>query len=180
MQIKKFDIDGLFEIIPDVYGDERGYFFESFNAKMLQDEGLNLSFIQDNQSFSKKGVLRGIHFQKNPVEQGKLVRVISGQVLDIAIDLRPDSISFGKYQKIILDGELNNIIYIPEGFGHGFYAYKDSILFYKCTNIYSREHESGIVWNDPDLAIDWDVGNPVLSNKDQSLPSFKSVMETIN
>ena len=179
MQIKKFDIEGLLEIIPDVYRDERGYFFESFNEKILQQEGLNLSFVQDNQSYSEKGVLRGIHFQKKPFEQGKLVRVIMGRILDVAIDLRPGSASFGMHQKIILDSTINNMLYIPGGFGHAFYTYEDSIFFYKCTNFYSRGHEAGIVWNDPDLAIDWEVKSPVLSEKDQELPSFKSFMTTI-
>lgn len=180
MKFRKFNIKGLLEIIPEVYRDERGYFFESFNAAILEREGLYYPFVQDNQSYSIAGIIRGIHFQRKPFEQAKLVRVIQGKVLDIAVDLRPDSETFGKYQKIVLDSEINNIIFIPAGFGHGFYAIENSIFFYKCTNFYSREHETGIIWNDPDLAIDWETDNPVLSKKDRSLPTFKSFIQSIN
>jgi len=180
MQIKRFDIEGLLEIIPDIYEDDRGYFFESFNSKILQKEGLNVNFVQDNQSFSHKGILRGIHYQRKPFEQGKLVRVIKGRVLDVAVDLRSDSRTFGMHQKIILDGKTNNFLYVPEGFGHAFYTLEDSIFFYKCTNFYSKEHETGITWNDPDLAIDWNVDNPSLSDKDSALQSLKSFLGTIN
>lgn len=175
MQIRETSIKGLVEIFPRVFEDERGAFFESYNEEAYRKAGLPTHFVQDNQSFSVKGVLRGLHFQNAPFAQGKLVRVISGRVLDVAVDIRPDSPTFGKYEVFELDGKKNNLAYIPEGFAHGFVTLEDTIFSYKCTNLYSKASESGIIWNDPDLNIDWGVKDPIVSEKDVLLPTFKSL-----
>ncbi|MCF0074778.1 dTDP-4-dehydrorhamnose 3,5-epimerase [Dyadobacter sp. CY261] len=181
MQIKETSIAGLVEILPRVFEDDRGMFFESYNVEAFIKLGLPVNFVQDNQSFSKKGVVRGLHFQNAPFGQGKLVRVISGKVLDVAVDIRPDSPTFGKHEVFELSGERNNMAYIPEGFAHGFVALEDSIFSYKCTNLYSKESESGILWNDPDLNIDWGISDPIVSKKDLILPTFRSLFgELIN
>lgn len=174
MQIRKTSIEGLVEIFPRVFEDERGFFFESFNEEAFRKEGLPVNFVQDNQSFSVKGVLRGLHFQKAPFAQGKLVRVIAGRVLDVAVDIRPESPTFGKYEIFDLMASKNNMAYVPEGFAHGFVALEDSIFSYKCTNLYSKVSESGIIWNDPDLNIDWGIQQPIVSEKDLVLPRFKN------
>lgn len=175
MQVRQTAIEGLIELIPRVFEDERGYFFESYNKPLFTSLGLPMDFVQDNQSFSVKGVLRGLHMQNEPYAQGKLVRVITGQVLDIAVDLRQDSPTFGQYETFLLDAKLANMAYIPEGFAHGFVALEDSIFSYKCTNIYNKAAESGIVWNDPDLNINWGVENPIVSEKDQQLKPLREL-----
>lgn len=172
MEVKHFDIRGLVEFRPKIFNDDRGSFFESFRMDILQREGIDKSFVQDNQSFSYKNVLRGIHFQKKPHEQAKLIRVVYGKALDVAVDLRPDSDTYGKYQMVILDSVTNNMFYIPEGFGHGFLALENCILQYKCTAYYHPASDSGIIWDDPDLGIDWGIDEPILSAKDAALPSF--------
>lgn len=177
MQIRETSIAGLVEIFPRVFEDERGMFFESYNEDLFRRLGLPTNFVQDNQSFSKKGVVRGLHFQNAPFAQGKLVRVISGSVLDVAVDIRPDSPTFGKHEVFVLTSKTNNMAYIPEGFAHGFAALEDSIFSYKCTNLYSKVSESGILWNDADLGIEWGVANPIVSEKDIILPSFKALFE---
>jgi dTDP-4-dehydrorhamnose 3,5-epimerase len=169
MEFRESYIKDLFEITPKVFGDERGYFLESYNEKAFKDHGITAKFVQDNQSFSVKGVLRGLHFQRPPFAQGKLVRVISGKVLDVAVDLRKDSPTFGKYDSFILDAKKANMVYVPEGFAHGFAALEDCIFAYKCTNLYNKESEGGINWADPSLNIDWGVRNPIVSEKDQVL-----------
>ena len=173
MQVRKTAISGLFELIPRVFEDERGYFFESYNKPAFASLGLPTEFVQDNQSFSTKGVLRGLHFQSEPFAQGKLVRVITGQVLDVAVDCRPESPTFGHYETFLLDAKLANMAWIPEGFAHGFVALEDSIFSYKCTNVYNKQAEGGIRWDDPDLNIDWGISNPNVSEKDLILPSFR-------
>lgn len=175
MQIRQTAIDGLIELIPRVFEDERGYFFESYNKSLFTSLGLPMEFVQDNQSFSVKGVLRGLHMQNEPFAQGKLVRVISGQVLDVAVDLRPDSPTFGQYESFLLDARLANMAYIPEGFAHGFVALEDSVFSYKCTNLYNKASESGIRWNDPDLHINWGISDPIVSEKDQELKLLREV-----
>ena len=175
MQVRHTAIEGLIELTPRVFGDERGHFFESYNKPVFESLGLPMDFIQDNQSFSTKGVLRGLHFQNEPFAQGKLVRVITGRVIDVAVDLREDSPTFGQHEKFILDSTLNNMVWIPEGFAHGFVTLEDSIFSYKCTNVYSKASESGVIWNDPDLQIDWEVENPLVSEKDLLLASFRSL-----
>ena len=175
MQIRETSIAGLVELTPRVFNDERGMFFESYNEQIFKQLGLPTNFVQDNQSFSIKGVVRGLHFQKAPFAQGKLVRVISGKVLDVAVDIRPESPTFGQHEIFELSSEKNNIAYIPEGFAHGFVALEDSVFSYKCTNIYNKESESGILWNDADLNINWGVENPIVSEKDAILPTFKAI-----
>lgn len=176
MQVRQTAIEGLIELIPRVFEDERGHFFESYNKPLFVSLGLPMDFVQDNQSFSVKGVLRGLHMQHSPFAQGKLVRVITGQVLDVAVDLRPDSPTFGQYETFLLDAKLANMAYIPEGFAHGFVALEDSIFSYKCTNVYNKASESGIIWNDPDLNINWGVKNPIVSEKDQELKTLREVL----
>lgn len=175
MEFRKSSIEGLIEIQPKIFGDSRGYFFESYRYDLFKDNGISEVFIQDNQSFSTKGVLRGLHYQKDPFGQGKLVRVISGKVLDVAVDLRPNSPTYGQHEKVVLDAELNNMFYVPPGFAHGFYTIEDAIFSYKCTNVYNKESEGGILWNDPDLNIDWGVSQPNVSEKDLILSSFKDL-----
>lgn len=175
MQVRETAIDGLIELIPRVFEDERGYFFESYNKSLFASLGLPMDFVQDNQSFSVKGVLRGLHMQNEPFAQGKLVRVISGQVLDVAVDLRANSPTFGRYETFLLDAKLANMAYIPEGFGHGFVALEDSVFSYKCTNVYNKQAESGILWNDPDLNIDWGISDPIVSEKDQELKLLRDL-----
>lgn len=177
MQIRETSIAGLVEIIPRVFQDDRGFFFESYNEELFKKLGLPTNFVQDNQSFSIKGVVRGLHFQNAPFAQGKLVRVISGRVLDVAVDIRPDSPTFGKHEVFELRSDTNNMAYVPEGFAHGFVALEDSVFSYKCTNFYNKGAESGLLWNDPDLGIDWGVENPIVSEKDIILPTFKELFE---
>ena len=177
MQIRETSIAGLVELIPRIFEDERGAFFESYNEEVFQKAGLPTSFVQDNQSFSVKGVLRGLHYQNAPFAQGKLVRVIVGRVIDVAVDLRPESPTFGQYELFELDAKRNNMAYIPEGFAHGFAALEDSVFSYKCTNLYSKACEAGIIWNDPTLNITWGVAQPIVSEKDIELPTFKSLFE---
>lgn len=174
MQLRKTKIEGLVEIIPVLLQDERGWFMESYNKEKFDDLELNVDFVQDNLSFSKEGVLRGIHFQNKPFEQGKLVKVIEGEVLDVAVDLRPNSPTFGQYESVVLSAKEQNMFYIPEGFGHGFIALKDSYLFYKCTKTYKKEYDSGIAFDDPDVGIEWGHGSPITSDKDKNLQSFQA------
>lgn len=180
MEFRKTSIEGLIEIFPRKFNDERGYFFESYQQAAFQANGIPEIFVQDNQSFSTAGVLRGLHLQHAPFAQGKLVRVITGKVLDVAVDIRPNSPTFGKHEKFILDADLCNMAYIPEGFAHGFVALEDSIFSYKCTNYYNKSSESGLLWNDTDLQIDWGVENPNISEKDLVLPTLKEFMKIRN
>jgi len=179
MEFKFSHIEGLVEIFPKIFTDERGYFLESYNATAFAKQGLDLTFVQDNHSFSHKGVMRGLHLQKKPFEQGKLIRVISGKVIDVVVDIRKNSKTFGQTASFILDDKKHNMLYVPEGFAHGFATFEDSIFVYKCTKGYSKEAESGILWNDPQLNIDWQVENPLVSDKDKMLPTFEELMKTI-
>ena len=153
-EFKKCPIEGLYEIQPKVFGDKRGYFFEVYSEKDFNAAGLNMVFVQDNQSASTKGVLRGLHFQtKHP--QGKLVRAVEGKVYDVAVDLRKGSATFGRYYGVVLDSEKQNQFYIPKGFAHGFYVLTESAVFaYKCTDFYHPEDDAGLMWNDPKIGID--------------------------
>lgn len=177
MKIIETGFDGLFELEPNVFGDSRGYFFESYRRKTFVDLGIKQDFVQDNESFSVKGTLRGLHYQCAPHAQAKLVRVTKGKVLDVALDIRKDSPTFGKHHTVLLDAEKHNMFLIPEGFAHGFLALEDSIFSYKCSNYYNKESEGGILWNDPILEIKWDVENPIVSEKDQDLPKFAAYKE---
>ncbi|MFU0828722.1 MAG: dTDP-4-dehydrorhamnose 3,5-epimerase [Lachnoclostridium sp.] len=169
----KGEIEGLYIIEPKCFGDNRGYFMETYNYKDFKAAGIDCVFVQDNQSMSKKGVLRGLHFQKEH-PQGKLVRVIKGKVFDVAVDLRTDSPTYGKWQGIILSDENKRQFYIPEGFAHGFLVLSDVAEFeYKCTEFYHPEDQCGIMWNDPDLGIKWPIEKDVeliLSEKDTKQP----------
>ncbi|WPP49237.1 dTDP-4-dehydrorhamnose 3,5-epimerase [Catalinimonas niigatensis] len=180
MHIEKTSIEGLVELFPDVFGDERGYFLETYHIEKFRSLGLDYTFLQANQSFSKKGALRGLHFQNAPYQQGKLVRVVTGKVLDVAVDLRPGSPTYGQYKTFVLDGKLSNMAFVPEGFAHGFLTLEDAVFTYQCTNVYHKASESGVIWNDPDLNIDWElekygITEPIVSEKDLALPSFKEI-----
>ena len=174
MEIKCTEIPGLLIIQPKIFYDARGYFFESYNADKFANAGIDVRFVQDNESKSMKGVLRGLHFQKPPFAQGKLVRVMKGAVLDVAVDLRKGSSTYGKWASIQLSESNKFMYWIPAGMAHGFLTLEDNtVFFYKCTNVYNKESEGSIRWNDPDLGIDWGYDNPLLSAKDQEAPLFK-------
>ena len=167
-------ISGVLLIEPKVYEDTRGSFFESFNDRFLSEAGINLKFVQDNQSISKKGVIRGLHFQRHPNEQGKLVRVIKGSVIDVALDLRPGSPTFGRHFDVELNDRNKKLLWIPPGFAHGFSVLEeDTIFLYKVTNYYHAASETGIIYNDIDLNINWGVKESIVSEKDKVLPTFK-------
>jgi len=164
------EIEGVYIISPIVFGDNRGYFMETYNYNEFKEAGLDMVFVQDNQSKSKKGVLRGLHFQKTH-PQGKLVRVIEGEVFDVAVDLRKDSKTYGKWVGVILSKDNKKQFYIPEGFAHGFLVLSDEAEFtYKCTDFYHPEDEGGIAWNDPDIGVKWPmegIEKVILSDKDK-------------
>ena len=176
MKIIKTPIDGLIVIEPRIFGDDRGYFFESFSERDFAEAVGPVRFVQDNESKSRYGVVRGLHFQKAPYAQSKLVRVVSGAVLDVAVDLRKGSPTFGQYFGVELTGENHRQFFIPKGFAHGFSVLSEEVVFqYKCDEFYHPEAEGAIAWNDPDLAIDWriPVADIILSAKDSRNPLFK-------
>ena len=174
MKIITTPIDGLVVYEPSVFADGRGYFFESWNKSFFNSCGLDINFDQDNQSSSKKNVLRGLHFQNPPYEQGKLVRVVHGSVLDVVVDLRKKSSTYGKNFTIKLSSLNKKIFWIPPGFAHGFLSLEDDTIFcYKCTGSYNKNAECTLLWNDPILDIDWGINNPILSTKDLQGVSFK-------
>ena len=169
------DIEGLYVIEPKVFGDHRGYFMETYHYEDFKAAGLPMVFVQDNQSSSGKGVLRGLHFQKKH-PQGKLVRILSGTVYDVVVDLRKASPTYGKYYGVVLSAENKKMLYVPEGFAHGYLVLSDTAEFmYKCTDFYHPEDEGGIIWNDPEVGIDWllDGMEPILSEKDLKHPTLK-------
>lgn len=168
------EIEGLILLVPRIFDDERGYFIESFNQKVFNEiVGKEVNFVQDNQSVSKTGVLRGLHFQKPPFAQGKLVRVSKGSALDVAVDLRANSSTYGKHISVHLTAENCHQLWIPEGFAHGFLALEEDTVFqYKCTNYYDPQSESTLAWNDPDIGIDWQIDSPLLSPKDLNCEAF--------
>lgn len=176
MQVIETGIAGLVEIIPTVYNDDRGWFYELYKEADFARHGIQYTFLQENQSFSKKGVIRGLHAQRAPFSQAKLVTVFAGKVIDVAVDLRKNSPTFGKAYTCVLDAAMHNMLMIPEGFAHGFSALEDSIFYYKCSQVYNREAEIGIRWDDPDLNIDWQVSHPVVSDKDRMLPTLKELL----
>lgn len=177
MNVIKTDIEGVVIIEPKVFGDNRGYFFESFNAREFEAQtGQKIDFVQDNESKSCYGVVRGLHFQKGDKAQSKLVRVVSGAVLDVAVDIRPDSPTFGKYVSVELTAENHRQFFIPKGFAHGFAVLSlEAVFQYKCDEFYCPEAEGAIAWDDPDLAIDWRIPaeDVVLSEKDKKHPRLK-------
>ena len=175
MKITKAKIPDLLIIEPEVFYDQRGYFYESYNKKKFILADIDCEFMQDNQSMSEKNVLRGLHFQKPPFAQSKLVRVIKGSVLDIAVDIRKKSFFYGKYVSIVLSEHNKLMFWIPQGFAHGFLSLEDDTIFsYKCTQIYNKKSEHTILWNDTDLNIDWGVNNPIVSEKDKKATYFKN------
>lgn len=176
MTIEHFDIEGPLLLQPRVFTDERGCFFESFNKDVFESMGLPTDFHQDNQSISHKGVIRGLHFQTPPWEQGKLVRVVTGRVVDIALDIRRNSSTFGKHIRVELSGLTQASLWIPPGFAHGFSVLEDNTVFmYKCTKPYHPASERGLLWNDPGLGIDWGIASPIVSEKDSHLQLFKNL-----
>lgn len=179
MKIEETYLEGCFVITPKVFEDSRGYFFESFNLKAFQlATGIDVHFVQDNQSKSSTGVLRGLHFQTGEHAQAKLVQVIKGKVLDVCVDLRWDSPTFGKHVSVILDDINRKQLYVPKGFAHGFVVLEDDTIFaYKCDNYYNKDAESGILYNDPTLNIDWNFPEDqlILSEKDVILPTFETL-----
>jgi dTDP-4-dehydrorhamnose 3,5-epimerase len=176
VNITETNIDGLVIIEPKVFGDARGYFMETFQKNTFNSKVTETEFIQDNESKSSKGVLRGLHFQLPPYQQAKLVRVIEGEVLDVAVDLRKDSKTYGQHYSILLSGENKKQFFVPRGFAHGFVVLSETAIFsYKVDNLYAPTHDSGILWNDETLNIDWNIDIELvqLSEKDKNLSSFK-------
>ena len=174
MKLRETGLEGCVVIEPTVFDDGRGYFFESFNQKTFEEKtGIHIPFVQDNQSLSHRGILRGLHFQKSPHAQGKFVRVITGAVLDVALDIRKDSPTYGQFVAEELTASNKRMLFIPPGFAHGFATLEDNTIFtYKCTDYYHPEAEGGILWNSPSLNIPWRLDNPVLSAKDEQLTDF--------
>jgi len=172
----KTNIEGVYVIEPLIFGDSRGYFMETYNYNDFKLGGLDVTFVQDNQAKSKRGVLRGLHFQKK-YPQGKLVRVISGEVFDVAVDLRKDSKTYGKWVGVILSAENNKQFFVPRGFAHGYLVLSETAVFvYKCDEFYHPEDEGGLIWNDETVGIKWpDVGKIILSEKDKKNPRFKEL-----
>jgi dTDP-4-dehydrorhamnose 3,5-epimerase len=178
MKIRETGLKGCLVLEPSVFDDGRGYFFESFNQKTFEEKiGIHISFVQDNQSMSQRGVLRGLHFQKGEHAQAKLVRVLKGKVLDVAVDIRPNSPTFGNVFSVVLSEENQKQLFVPRGFAHGFSVLEDeTVFFYKCDNYYHKESEGGIIYNDSQLNIDWKLEEKeiILSEKDKVLPNFNS------
>jgi dTDP-4-dehydrorhamnose 3,5-epimerase len=174
MEIVKTKISDLYIIKPRVFEDERGYFFESYNKQAFIQLGIDQNFVQDNESMSQKGVVRGLHFQRPPFAQGKLVRVMQGAVLDVAVDIRTGSPTYGEWVSVELTQHNKWMYWIPPGFAHGFSALEDNtVFFYKCTNVYNSESEGSIRWDDPDLNIDWKVKEPIVKERDKHSTLFR-------
>lgn len=175
MHVTRNHLDGLLLIEPRVFGDARGFFFETWHRQRYRDLGIDADFVQDNLSFSRRGILRGLHYQK-PASQGKLVMVLQGEVFDVAVDLRRKSSTFGQWHGVTLSAENKHQFYIPPGFAHGFIVVSETALFhYKCTELYSPKDEQAIRWNDPDLKICWPIAEPILSAKDAQAPFLKDI-----
>ena len=171
----KTKLEGLLIIQPNVFEDDRGYFFESFRLDKFRDMGIDLNFVQDNESKSQKDVLRGLHFQNPPFEQGKLIKIVKGAVIDVAVDIRKNSPTYGQWVSHELSEYNKTMFWIPPGFAHGFLTLEDDTIFqYKCTNYYNKESEGSIRWNDPDLNINWNIKDPIVSDKDHSAILFKN------
>ena len=183
MRVEKTILEGCFLIHDTFFGDHRGYFFESFNRNTFQQQtGIDINFVQDNQSCSSRGVLRGLHFQQGEFAQAKLVRVLKGKVLDVAVDLRRNSPTFGKHLSVELSEDSHTQFFVPRGFAHGFVVLSEqAVFFYKCDNFYNKASEGGVIYNDPDLAIDWQLkpDELLLSEKDTLLPTLKELTPTL-
>lgn len=173
---KKLEIPEIICVEPDIYGDERGYFTETYKYPEFKKNGIEESFVQVNHSKSSKGVLRGLHYQKKPMAQGKLVTVIEGEIFDVAVDIRKGSPTFGKWLGVILDDKKKQMCYIPEGFAHGFCTLSETAqVIYYCTEVYAPEYDQGLIWNDPEVGIVWPIENPILSDKDSQMPLLSQV-----
>lgn len=173
----RLEIPDLILIEPVVFGDNRGFFLEFYKRSDFFKAGITEEFVQDNHSSSLRGVLRGLHFQKEPEAQGKLLRCIRGEIFDVAVDIRRDSPTFGRWVSVILSEDNKKMLYIPPGFAHGFQVISERAeVLYKTTREYSPEHESGIIWNDPDLKIDWPIKEPILSKRDREWPSLRKIL----
>ena len=178
---KKLSIPDVILIEPKSFSDDRGSFHESFKESDFASNGIDIKFVQDNISHSVLDVIRGLHFKKNTKAQAKLVTAVKGEVFDVAVDIRKNSPTFGQHLKFHLNTQDQNMVYVPEGFAHGFLALEDDTTFvYKCTNYYNKESESGIIWNDPELNIDWGCKNPVISEKDGILSTLSSLSKELN
>lgn len=171
-------LNGVIRIEPKIFLDNRGYFKEAYKESEFKKSGIDLKFVQDNHSFSKRGVVRGLHFQKYPNEQGKLISVLHGEIFDVAVDLRPESKTYSKWFAVILSEQNGNILWIPAGFAHGFQALKDSHVYYKVTTEFSPIDDSGIRWDDPTVAISWPIVKPIVSEKDSKLPYLADLNKT--
>jgi dTDP-4-dehydrorhamnose 3,5-epimerase len=179
MKIIKTKLDGAIIIEPKVFGDHRGFFMETYHCNRYKEAGIAIAFVQDNHSRSSKGVLRGLHFQKTK-PQGKLVRVVRGEVFDVAVDIRKGSVTFGQWEGVILSEENKRQFYVPPGFAHGFVTLSDTADFeYKCTDYYDPSDEGSIRWDDPEIGIEWPVTLPQLSDKDKTAPLFKEFKEVL-
>jgi dTDP-4-dehydrorhamnose 3,5-epimerase len=174
MEFRATRFEGLFLINPKIAQDERGFSFEQYNRRLFLESGIKADFVQDYVSSSHKNVLRGLHFQRKPFCQGKLVSVLHGTIKDAIVDLRQDSKTYGQWESFVLGSQNRDMIYVPEGFAHGFLALEDSLVHYKLTGSYNKESEGGIIWNDAELNIDWGITNPTISEKDKKLPEFKT------
>lgn len=173
-------LDGLVLVKPKVFGDDRGFFMESFSRKEFESAGIKMEVVQINHSRSVVGVLRGLHFQYPPYEQAKLVRCIRGEIVDVALDIRPSSASFGSHFSANLSDSNRFLLYVPRGFAHGFVVLSDIAEFeYAVDNLYAPDHEGGVIWNDPDLAIRWPVEKPILSEKDKKLPALRDIKDSL-
>ncbi len=175
MKVEDTKLPGVLVLHPEVFHDKRGFFLEAWNSMRYENAGIQSRFVQDNVSFSKKGTLRGLHFQY-PQPQGKLVQVLSGRVLDVVVDIRVASPTFGQWVTVVLGGDNHRQLYVPPGFAHGYCVTSDTALFtYKCTDFYNPSTECGIIWNDPDLNIDWPITQPLVSPKDATYPKLKDL-----
>ncbi len=179
MTVRETGFEGLLEIFPTILEDSRGWFYESYSLNRYKENGISTQFVQENQSFSKKGVVRGLHLQLKPHAQSKLVTVIYGKILDVVVDLRPDSRTFKQIYYCEMDGTKRNYLLVPPGFAHGFTAFEETIFSYKCSNFYNKESETGIIWNDPQLNINWQITNPIISEKDQQLQTLEQFLNKL-
>lgn len=180
--VTETELKGVYLIEPKLFGDNRGWFMESFSDRDLKANGIDVNFVQDNRSFSaKKGIIRGLHFQRNPMCQAKLLTCLRGEILDVAVDLRKDSPTYKKWISVRLTEENHKQLFIPKGFAHGFVTLTDDVeIMYKCDEFYSPEHDGGIRYNDPDIGVEWGVVNPILSEKDEKQPFLSEIEDSLD
>lgn len=177
INVTNTSLDGVYIIEPKAFGDNRGWFMESYSKRDMEAAGINVDFVQDNRSYSaKKGIIRGLHFQRNPMAQAKLVTCLRGAIMDVAVDLRKDSPTYKQWISVELTAENRKELFIPKGFAHGFLTLTDDVeIMYKCDEFYSPEHDGGIRFDDPDIGVDWGVTDPILSEKDTNAPFLKDI-----